>query len=149
MNGILPILLAIGAVLTAIGTMAYLERRHIRAYYQGRRDQITSSINTDRLADSDYLDGAVTEYLDTYRHADCGICDTNAATFRNGICTTCTYWRNQLSEPGALVIDRDLYFIGPEPTRTDLLANPKLYGCYGMGFENPQDAYRDVTEATP
>lgn len=44
------------------------------------------------------------------------------------------YWTNMLAEPGALIIDGDLYFIGAEPTPADLAANPKLYGCYGTGF---------------
>jgi hypothetical protein len=124
----------LAATAATVGTTVYRQRRSIRGYYQGRRDQLTGSINTDRMNDSDYLNGAVTEYLDTYRHADCGVCDTTGATFRNGICTSCAYWRSQIGEPGALVIDGDLYFIGTEPTRTDLLANPKLYGCYGTGF---------------
>jgi hypothetical protein len=48
--------------------------------------------------------------------------------------TTDAYWTEMLAKSGALVIDGDLYFVGSEPTHTDLLANPKRYGCYGMGF---------------
>jgi hypothetical protein len=44
------------------------------------------------------------------------------------------YWTNQLSKPGALIIDGTLCFIGPEPAPGDLAANPKLFGCYGTGF---------------
>ncbi|GLZ00582.1 hypothetical protein [Actinoplanes sp. NBRC 103695] len=44
------------------------------------------------------------------------------------------YWLKMLSQPGALVIDGNLYFVGPEPDPADLAANPKLHGCYGTGF---------------
>jgi hypothetical protein len=44
------------------------------------------------------------------------------------------YWTGMLARPDALVIDGDLYFIGPEPDPADLAANPKLYGFYGTGF---------------
>jgi hypothetical protein len=44
------------------------------------------------------------------------------------------YWTGMLSRPEALIIDGNLYFVGPEPTAADLAANPKLYGCYGTGF---------------
>lgn len=43
-------------------------------------------------------------------------------------------WLKMLAEPGALIVDGNLYFVGPEPTPADLAASPKLYGCYGTGF---------------
>lgn len=43
-------------------------------------------------------------------------------------------WLGMLARPGALIIDGNLYFVGPEPTAIELAADPKRYGCYGTRF---------------
>ena len=63
----------------------------------------------------------------------CPTCETHRRP-GEGACSTCRYWIATLADPGALIIDGHLYFIGDEPEPADLAANPKLYGCYGTGF---------------
>lgn len=56
------------AVLAALGLVAPLvfvavRRRSIKAYAAGRRHQHAGRVDRDRLTDSAYLDGALTEFL--------------------------------------------------------------------------------------
>jgi hypothetical protein len=74
----------------------------------------------------------------------CRVCDTDWRDTNDG-CHTCRYWTANLADPNALIIDGTLYFVGPEPTTTDLISFPKLYGCYGTGFVIGRDDGTQIT----